>query len=138
LHFEFELPNNIKGYTIGYQTCCRIDNITNTLDQTGVTYSGEIPGSSTLGVGFDNSARFQTGINVICNGKPFVLDFSATDPDGDQLVYSFVNAYNGGEASATNGGSSYATPAAPPYGPIPYTGGYSGSQPLGPLATINI
>ena len=61
------------------------------------------------------------------------MDFSATDPDGDSLVYSICNAFNGGLA----GDAGFTTPAPPPYGSIPYTNGYSGTQPLGPLAHID-
>ncbi|RYD89078.1 MAG: PKD domain-containing protein, partial [Sphingobacteriales bacterium] len=69
--------------------------------------------------------------------KPFTLDFSATDPDattmGDSLVYTFCSAYNGGGAT----GSEYTTPAPAPFPEIPYKFGYTGTQPLGPRATIN-
>ncbi len=132
--FEVNLPANSSGYTATYQTCCRIDGITNTSDMVGATYVGEIPGSNTLSSGNDNSARFTTGISIICYNKPFRLDFSATDPDaGDSLVYSFTDAYNGGAATS----SGFAQPAAPAYSSIPYTNPYTGGGPFGPTATIN-
>jgi gliding motility-associated-like protein len=127
--FEIELPNNTNGYTVSYQTCCRVDGITNGGSNAGATYSGEIPGNGVI----DNSARFETGISIICYDKPFRLDFSATDSDGDNLVYEFYNAYNGGNSQ--NAG--FSTPAAPPFGSISYSSPYSGFNPFGTNATIN-
>lgn len=135
--FDIDLPSNAKGYTIAYQTCCRVDGIENTSNSVGATYTTEIPGTDILSaVEIDNSARFQTGISIICYNKPFTLDFSAVDPDaaiGDSLTYYFCDAYNGGGAT----GSEYPTPAAAPYNSIPYINLYSGGAPLGPFATIN-
>ncbi len=132
--YEITLPNNTKGYTVTYQTCCRVNDITNGGSNEGATYSAEIPGNETLiNNATDNSARFETGISIICNNKSFRLDFSATDPDGDQLVYSFYNAYNGGAAQ----NSGFATPAAPPYGSINYSTSFSGQNPFGTNAVLN-
>ena len=132
--FDIDLTNNSNGYTISHQTCCRIDGIANGGSSQGATYATQIPGNNILTNGItDNSARFETGISIICYSKPFQLNFSATDPDGDELVYQFADAYNGGGATV----SGYTTPAAPPFGSISYSAGYSGQQPLGPLATIN-
>jgi gliding motility-associated-like protein len=136
--FEVELPNNSNGYTVTYQTCCRVDNITNigngsTL-QVGSTFTGEIPGSNTLLNGItDNSARFVTGISVICSNKPFILNFSATDPDADNLEYEFYNAYNGGAAQDAG----FSNPSPPAYGSVSYVSPYSGLNPFGTSATIN-
>ncbi len=129
-----QLPNNNNGYSATYQTCCRIDGIMNIDNNIGATYTCRIPGSNTLGVSNnDNSPRFAKGISVVCFGKPFTLDFSATDPDGDQLTYSLCNGYNGQAAQDAY----YATPGPPPYSPLLYTNGYSGASPLGPGASIN-
>ena len=133
--FDAELPINTNGYTITYQTCCRVANITNigNAPSVGSTYVGSIPGTLNLPLGNNSSAKFQTGISVICQDNKFLLDFSATDLDGDSLVYSTASAYNGGAAAD----ASFNTPAPPPYGDVPYSSPYSGFQPLGPLAVIN-
>jgi len=133
--FDVELPNNTQGYTVTYQTCCRVSNIANVGNAPGVgsTYVGSIPGTQNLLLGNNSSAQFQTGISVICKANKFLLDFSATDADGDSLVYSTTDAYNGG--AAINAG--FAEPAPPPYGSVPYASPYSGFQPLGPLGVIN-
>lgn len=134
--FVLDLPDNINGYSIAYQTCCRVDGITNIglAPSVGATYLGSIPGQETLGSETDNGARFEKGISIICQGKPFILNFSATDPDGDQLRYSFVSAYNGGDATD----ASFNNPDPPPYGSVPYSVGFSATSPLGSLATINV
>ena len=136
---EIDLPNNPGGYIITYQTCCRVQDIDNVGnfngELVGAAYTGSIPGTNSLTPGFiDNSARFQTGISIICNQNRFILDFSATDPDGDELQYSFGNAYDGG--SIINAGLNN-NPASPPYGSIPYVVPYSGFSPLGSSATLN-
>ena len=133
--FEVDLPENDKGYTLTYQTCCRIDAIENIPDGVGATYITVIPGKNSLDItDRDNSPRFSLGISVVCYNKPFTLDFSAVDPDSeDVLVYSLCDAYNGGGARL----SDYTTPAAPDYISVNYINGFSSSQPLGPLASIN-
>ncbi len=70
----------------------------------------------------------------MCAGNPFVLDFSANDPDvGDSLSYSLCAAYNRGNTTDA-GSTDY---SAPPYNPVFYEPGFSGTTPLGPLVTIN-
>ena len=135
--FVVTLNNNTNGYTAAYQTCCRIENINNIVNGVngaGATYSTIIPGTNNFGnVRTDNSPRFTEGISIVCQNKPFVIDFSATDPDGDQLVYSLCDAYNGGAAqNAAN-----ITPSVPPYGSLDYAAGFSGGFPLGLNGTIN-
>lgn len=132
--FNVELPQNNTGYTVVYQTCCRINGMINVGNGTGSTYNCIIPGSSTVPSGIDNSPQFGLPINVICKDAPFTLNFSAVDPDpGDSLRYSFCNAYNGG--AATNSG--FDNPAPPPYNSVTYNFPYSGIRPLGTGATIN-
>ena len=131
--FNIELQDNTQGYTAAYQTCCRIDGIENVPNSVGATYTSEIPGMITLGGIGDNSPRFAQGVSVVCYNKPFKLDFSSIDPDGDVLVYSFCDAYSGG--GATN--ASPVSPAAPPYVSVNYINGYSGLIPLGDAAKIN-
>ncbi|RYY43126.1 MAG: PKD domain-containing protein, partial [Chitinophagaceae bacterium] len=70
---------------------------------------------------------------VVCHDRPFTLDFSSTDVDGDSLVYSLCDAYNGGAATNANP----INPSPPPYGSVTYINGFSGGSPLGPTATIN-
>lgn len=126
-----DLPDNSKGYTASYQTCCRVSPLnnvnTNLGNGTGSTYTCSIPATQ------DNSAQFSTNIDAICGGKPFTLQFNATDSDGDSLVYAFSDAYDGGSFQNSGNGN----PSPPPYNSVPYIGGYTANTPLGNLATIN-
>ncbi len=137
--FTVTLPNNAKGYTAAFQTCCRVEGIENVPTgngtNVGATFTTDIPGTNILGTSLqDNSPRFEIGLSIICFEKPFNLDFSATDPDGDSLAYYLCEANGGG--SAVNADVNHPADP-PPYQTIPYSGGYSGDFPLGPNATIN-
>ncbi|MBN9350792.1 MAG: gliding motility-associated C-terminal domain-containing protein [Chitinophagaceae bacterium] len=129
--FEVDLPNNSTGYTAAFQTCCRVDLLTNVYNaggsSTGSTFMCQIPAVP------DNSPQFASSIDAICGNKPFTLKFDATDADNDSLVYSFAPAYDGGEThNATN-----INPAPPPYNNVVYKPGYNGLAPLGSQAFID-
>ncbi|MEO7922495.1 MAG: PKD domain-containing protein [Chitinophagaceae bacterium] len=130
-----ELPDNLNGYTVAYQTCCRISGMINVGPGIGSTYNCIIPGTNQLGSGTDSSPQFGVPVNVVCKNAPFTLNFSAADPDGagDSLVYSLCNAYDGGFAA--NAG--FDNPAAPPYNPVLYNPPYTSGNPFGTFATIN-
>lgn len=136
-----DLPENTKGYTAAYQTCCRVNPMTNVFNTgavgsgTGSTYACSIPGTDALGAGgVNNSPVYSTSVSPICQGKPFSLDFSVEDPDqNDQVTYYFCDAFNGGSASS----ASNINPAPPPYQPVPYINGYTANSPLGTQATID-
>lgn len=137
--FTIDLPNNQNGYTAAYQTCCRITPMENVFtvgppgQGEGSTYVCTIPGLNQLTSGNNSSPQFKTLLVPICYNASFVFDFSAIDPDGDSLVYSYCNAYNRGVA--TN--ASNVTPSAPPYQSVSYINGYSGGNPLGSAAVLN-
>ncbi len=133
---QVDLPKSNSGYTAIFQRCCRIDGINNLNPNTsiGSSYVTEIHGSDAVQSGTNSSPRYVVKDTVlICQNRPFRLDFGAFDPDGDSLSYQFCDAYT--------------CPADPPIirNPPPpnsvsfvrYTSGYSGSNPLGPSVTIN-
>lgn len=131
-----ELPNTANGYTVAYQTCCRINGLMNVGNSTGSTYNCIIPGTNQLptATDIDNSPQFKLPVNVICKNAPFTLDFGATDIDpNDSLVYSFCNAFNGGAAID----ASFANPAPPPYQSVTYTPPYHSGNPFGTAVSIN-
>ena len=131
--FVIELANNNSGYTVAFQTFSR-QNSNNISTNQGSTYSCIIPGLNTLpAASTDNSPQFKLPIAVICENSPFTLDFSATDSNGDSLVYSFCNAYNGGAANQGD----YRNPVAPPYGSVNYSSPFTAALPLGSQASIN-
>src|SRR5690242_10759195 len=128
-----ELPDSTKGYTAAYQTCCRVDNLANVENfggnETGSTFSTDIPPNQYN----DNSPEIVTKVDVVCANRTFKLDYSAKDKDNDSLVYSFINAYDGGSVR----GDTLVKPEAPPYTSVIYIGGYSSRFPLGGKATID-
>ena len=134
---DIELPISGNGYTIAYQRCCRIENISNLTNSgnAGATYAAEIPGTNILATAPQNSsASFNAKDTVvICENNGFYYDFSASDKDGDDLTYEFSYAFDGG--SQTNPQPSIAT--APPYFSISYAFPFSGVSPLGNNVSIN-
>lgn len=128
--FEVELPDNQKGYTASYQTCCRItpiDNIFGGGSGAGSTFSCTIPPEP------DSSPIFNTTIDAVCGGKQFNLEFTATDVDNDSLSYAFESAFDGGRANDARN----INPSPPPYQSVGYRGAYSGFAPLGEKASID-
>ena len=135
--FAVSLPGTPSGYTIAYQRCCRIAGINNLLGSSsiGATYTAEIPGTSPLGSGPQNSSARFTGRDTVitCANNPFTYSFGAFDSDGDSLRYSFCTAYTGG----STGDPAPNPPANPPYIPVSYSSSFSAFSPLGSGVTIN-
>ena len=129
------LPPIAGGYDLVYQRCCRgpgIENLSQP-DQEGITLTTHIPGTS--GDPCNSSPRFNDFPPlIICLGETLTFDHSATDPDGDQLVYNFATPFTGG--SITNPAP---TPSAPPFTPVGWENGFGASNPLGAgsVSTIN-
>ncbi|GDX52869.1 hypothetical protein LBMAG27_19160 [Bacteroidota bacterium] len=116
------LPPISGGYQIVYQRCCRNGSIINILDpgNVGSTYIAKIPDVSVFG--YNSSPYFNNYPPIaICEGMPLVFDHSATDPDGDVLVYSFCTPYEG----ATAGNPMPQPPNGPPYGTVAWVSPYN-------------
>lgn len=123
------LPPTVGGYTISYQRCCRGPNISNLInpDDTGITLSTHVPGSET-GFTVNSSPRFTNYPPILlCNTEQLTFNHIATDPDGDQLVYSLVTPFAG--ANSVNPLPTQAPP--PPYIPVQWDLTYSAQNPLG-------
>ena len=132
-----DLPNNNTGYVLAEQECCRANGIVNIVNsgEEGSTNFNTIPGIIN-GVDYHTNSSPEMAIKdtaVICHNSPFELDFGTTDPDGDQLVYSFCNATLGG----TRGNRQPNPPSHPPYESVDYPLPYSGVLPLGSGVGIN-
>jgi gliding motility-associated-like protein len=121
----FTLPARIDGYHLTYQRCCRtptIINIPNAGDL-GLTCTIRVPGSDNRA---NSAARFEVYPPIaLCLNEPLTFDHSATDPDGDELVYELCTPFNGGTALVP-----IPTPSAPPYTEIPWGPGYSEGYPM--------
>lgn len=135
--FTTTLPANPNGYTIAYQRCCRIENMSNVSGsgQVGATYTADVPGTNiSVDAPKNSSPEFSTKDTVIvCEDNYFVYDFSARDTDSDSLSYSFCAAYAGGSP-----GEPQPNPAdPPPYRSVPYAFGFGPSSPMGADVTLD-
>tara|TARA_B110000285_G_scaffold102568_1_gene116726 strand:+ start:6766 stop:9438 length:2673 start_codon:yes stop_codon:yes gene_type:complete len=129
------LPPSANGYTIAYQRCCRGPNINNLInpDDTGFTLSCFVPSGSNNNF-VNSSPRFvDYPPLLLCNNEDLVFDHSATDPDGDQLIYSFTTPFSG----ATSINPAPNPPPGPPYANVIWSGVVA-SNPLGAGASISI
>lgn len=131
-----QLPVIPGGYHVAYQRCCRNESVINIIDPgaQGSTYYVQIP---EVALNTCNSSPYFSNFPplALCIGDELVFDHSATDPEGDQLVYSLCTPYHGG---------SQAIPAPnpadpPPYADINWSSGFSSSYPLdaGPQLAID-
>lgn len=90
------LPPLAGGYQLVYQRCCRNQSILNIVDplSTGITIYATIPSSNSFA---DNSNPVYNELPppFLCLAAPFVFDHSATDADGDSLVYELCDPLDG-------------------------------------------
>ena len=147
--FEITVPiSTTDSYQIVYQRCCRNNTIFNIVDPdvTGAAYAVEITPFAQQQC--DNSPTFDDFPPVIiCADAFFSFDHGATDPDADQVTYSFCDPIAAGGIRGINGVGQQLcdgiTPSAancpPPYDPVVFrTGlGYTVSKPLGDALVID-
>ena len=132
-----ELPNSQSGYVLAEQECCRAQDIANITasGETGTTNFNTIPGTINT-VDYHTNSSPDMAIKdtaVICHSSPFELDFGTTDPDGDELSYSFCSA----TAGASRENRQPNPPAPPTYQSVNYSSPFSGLLPLGTQVAIN-
>lgn len=148
------LPPKAGGYYIVYQRCCRNGSILNLISpgNVGTTYWEHIPGPEVVSV--NSSPRFTKRPPIyICKGAPINFDHAATDADGDSLVYSLCNPFNGLDGccpliGTSPSGPSASCPSPPascptvnspfPYASVPFLPPYTASYPLASSPAINI
>ncbi|MEC8663353.1 MAG: PKD domain-containing protein [Bacteroidota bacterium] len=134
-----DLPATNYGWDLVWQRCCRNPSISNLQnfggsDNPGATFVAHIPGDIGIPNAFVNSSPtfLELPPVAVCANFEFTWDHSATDDDGDELVYSLCGPLDGG---GTDGGGGYDSPipnppAAPPYQEVAYVGPYSGDYPI--------
>ena len=144
--FDMNLPRGDESYHISYQRCCRnvtINNIVNP-DDAGATYTIEITPEAQEAC---NSSPVFNDFppTVVCAGFDLEFDHSATDPDGDQLVYEFCSPLLGGGPLLDD--NNYQTcfganpnPACPPpYSPVSFIAPtYTALNPMGGDPEVSI
>ncbi len=90
------LPPVAGGYHLFYQTFARNASLLNVVSPltTGESFYAYIPDNAIYLT--NSSPVFSNSPPVfVCRDQDLNLDFSATDADGDSLVYSFYQPYNG-------------------------------------------
>jgi gliding motility-associated-like protein len=134
---RISLPPVTGGYIAAFQRCCRINGIVNVeapSNTFGNTYTIKLPGSETPNGVLNTSPKFVEKDTVaVCYNSPIELDYSATDPDGDSLVYSFTSALVGASQGTPSPGQS----PPPPYSAINYESPYAAYNPFGTGTVIN-
>ena len=125
-NFFVELPPIEGGYQISYQRCCRNDQIINidNPEDFGSTFTVHIPGSDEVNE-CNSSPTFNSSPPVaLCLDDEINIDLSATDSDGDELVYELTTPLHG----ANDIDPTAITP--PPFTTIVWETGYSETYPI--------
>lgn len=133
-----ELPKNADGYTLSWirYTRTSITNVSNSTTQMGATFITRIPGTNQLPTGNNNCPTFAVrDTNTVCKSTDFLLDFSATDVDGDSLAYKFSPAFDGQDGPTPS--PNPAPPAVLHPISLNYPAPYSATNPFGTGAIIN-
>lgn len=148
--YRFEISfteSATESYMVAYQRCCRNNTINNIIDpqDTGAVFSATIsPLAQAQG---DNSPTFDDFPPVvICANSLLNFDHSATDVDGDQIVYSFCTPLTAGGTDGVGFGNPLActgiTPdpanCGPPFDLVQFNvPAYTFADPLGNGVTIS-
>lgn len=92
-----ELPVIDESYFIVYQRCCRNNTISNIIDPggSGATYVMELTPAAQATCNNSPTYDYFPPV-VLCANQDFVFDHSATDAEGDQLIYEFCTPFLGG------------------------------------------
>jgi len=123
------LPASPLSYELVYQRCCRNPSIINIQfpENSGATFTTQIPGTNILPIGQNSNPVFNNFPPVaLCTGVPFIFDHSATDQDGDELVYEFCAPMMGG----TPDQPMPVPPSPPPFPNVVYQPGFSMNNPI--------
>lgn len=132
---DLDVPEG--GLLLINQRCCRTPDALNIVNPStiGSTYMATIPDSSVAPC--NSSPKFnQVPPIALCTGIYLDLDYSATDPDGDSLVYSMCAPYRGG--AAVQGSPAPATPSPPPFGVVPWDPGFNESYQVPSAPTFQV
>lgn len=125
--FLVDVPDLTDTYTVVYQRCCRNGTIQNLIDPgaQGSSIAVNIPPFDE--VGCNSSPSFNNfPPPVLCNLEQLEFDHSATDLDGDSLVYTLCSPFIGG----TQANPLPLPPSNPPFDEVIWGGAYSAEDPL--------
>ncbi|MBP6334788.1 MAG: PKD domain-containing protein [Bacteroidia bacterium] len=116
------LPPSPGGYQLVYQRCCRNHSVLNinNVQFTGATYLASIPDPGLAAIN-SNPVFNQLPPTFICEDAPFSFDHSASDFDGDSIVYEICIPLDGGDQS----NPMPQPPNSPPYNNIQWQNPFS-------------
>lgn len=120
------IPDNPNGYYLIWERCCRNATIINMQSplQTGMAFYAEMPDPAL----HNSSPQFSNDpLPFVCENQPLNYSFSATDPDGDLLVYELATplAGNTGLPNSSPVQAILPTPLPAPYPPVTWAPGFS-------------
>ena len=124
------------GVQLVYQRCCRNGTIVNIAipGDVGATYTTSLPPPTDAACN-SNPVFNNFPPSVICANTGLSFDHSATDVDGDVLVYSLCDPFTGASPS----GPIVSPPSVPgSYPPVTWTGIYGTSNMLGGTVPLSI
>lgn len=131
--------NDPGGYYVVWERCCRNNIINNILDPggTGNVFYMEFPAVVKSGAQFINSSPefFTIKGDYACINQPFTFEFGASDPDGDQLRYSFIKPLAGNTSRDQPSLQSSSFPA--PYREINWASGVTTQSAIAPGMAID-
>jgi hypothetical protein len=133
--------NHPQGYYVMWERCCRNGTITNIVSPggTGQTFVMTFPPVQKNNIPFVNSSPVfkPAPNNLFCINLLNKVNFSATDADGDSLVYDLVNPLNSITADSIIPRIQDGTPG--PYPSVKWRAGYSITNqiPGNPGLTVN-
>jgi gliding motility-associated-like protein len=139
--WEKDLPVIAGTYLILYQRCCRNETIFNVLrpGDVGATYTVEITAAAQRAK--NNSPIFKKfPPTVICAGEPLKFDHSASDVEGNQLLYEFCQPLGGGGKTGSTAcdGVTPNPPCYPPFSDVIFNTGYTAARPMAGNPLIKI
>ncbi|MDA9773995.1 gliding motility-associated C-terminal domain-containing protein [Saprospiraceae bacterium] len=123
------IPKRETGYYFTYQRCCRNVTLTNVLDplNTGSTLYARLL-EEEMGENCNSTPTFNQWPNIYeCTNSTLSFDHSATDPEGDSLVYRLCAPADG----ATFDIPQPVPPSGPPYEDVVYKDPFSFEDPMG-------
>ncbi|MBC7411291.1 MAG: PKD domain-containing protein, partial [Bacteroidia bacterium] len=129
------LPLRVGGYQIVYQRCCRNSTILNIISplSTGATYMATIPTDTLISNINNSNPVFKAWPQLfLCADKPLVFDHSATDYDGDSLVYELFLPFTGADQTIPRP----QPPNNPPYTSILWQAPYNTTNMMGGVAMV--
>lgn len=141
--FELTIFWSDKNYKIAYQRCCRNASITNIRNPSGTGAVFEIEITPEAQRSCNNSPFFNSVPPVIiCANFPSIIDLSANDAEGDELVYEFCTPLSSGGPTlgiTCNGSEPAPDRCPPPYGEVEFVSPlYSQDAPLGDQANLEL